>query len=189
MNFNELVKSRRSIRNYLEKDVSDDLILMLLDSARWAPSAGNCQPWHFYVIKDKEVISQVFEKVYHTDWILKAPVLIIVCADISKSEQRYKERGRVLYCIQDTAAAVQNILLCARELGLGACWIGAFDETNCADILSLSDNLRPVAIIPIGYSVDEPLAPKRKPIDEIATFIYPKDNEVKVNIVNTGVRR
>ena len=103
----------------------------------------------------------------------------MVCADSPRSEQRYQERGRALYCIQDTAAAIQNILLCAKEAGLGTCWIGAFNETNCAEVLNLNDNLRPVAIIPVGYPANEPPAPRRRPIDEVTTFICPKMEKIK----------
>lgn len=171
MNFNELAKARKSIRKFKPDDVSDDIIMKLLEAAQEAPSAGNCQPWHFYVIKNKDVISRIHERAYSANWILTAPVLIVVCADIQRSESRFGERGRNLYCIQDTAAAIQNILLCATDLGIGTCWCGAFNESAVTEILNLPKDMRPVAIIPLGYaSVDNP-KPKRIPINEITTFI------------------
>jgi nitroreductase len=98
-------------------------------------------------------------------------VLIVVCADIPKTEERYKNRGRELYCIQDTAAAIQNILLCAQSIGLGACWCGHFGEKEVSEILNLHDGMRPVAIIPIGYTKSETEKRERRSIEEIATFI------------------
>ncbi|HZK34122.1 MAG TPA: nitroreductase family protein [Bacillota bacterium] len=171
MEFKELVKGRRSIRSFEDRQVPDELLLELLDMARHAPSAGNCQPWHFYLIKNKETLSQLHKRAYDRDWFAKAPVAIVVCADIPEVEKRYMERGRDLYCYQDTAAAVQNILLGAKDLGLGTCWVGAFDEEACSDLLSLDKDMRPVAIIPLGYPAGEPAAPKRKAIEDVATFI------------------
>lgn len=171
MDFKDLVKSRRSIRNFVDKEVSKDLILELLEAARFAPSAGNCQPWHFYVVKNKELLARLGERAYDREWFTKAPLAIVVCVDIPEAERRYKERGRNLYCYQDTAAAIQNILLSAKALGLGSCWIGAFDEEALVDILELDETTRPVAIIALGYPADGPIAPKRKPIEEITSFI------------------
>ena len=97
--------------------------------------------------------------------------MIVVCADIPRSSRRYKERGQDLYCIQDTAAAIQNMLLSVENLGLGACWIGAFDEKNCTEVLRLPSYLRPVALIPIGYPADKPLPTQRRSVEEVTTFI------------------
>jgi nitroreductase len=176
MDFEKLIRSRRCVRNFENKAVSDKDIIEIVNSARWAPSGGNCQPWHFYVIKDKNIIQEIFNQVYKADWILKAPVIIVVCADIPRSESRYKQRGRDLYCIQDTAAAIQNMLLCVENLNLGACWVGAFNENNCIDLLKLTENLRPVALIPIGYPVNKPLPPYRRPLEEVVTFIGQTEN-------------
>jgi nitroreductase len=170
MDFNELAESRRSIRGFEEKDVPDNLIMKLLLAAQTVPSGGNCQPWHFYVIKDNGVLAKIGEKAYKAPWLAPAPVAIVVCADMQKSE-RYGERGRDLYCIQDTAAAIQNILLCAKSLGLGTCWCGAFSEPAITEILNLKKDVLPVAIIPIGYYSNEPSMPQRRFIDEIVTFI------------------
>lgn len=179
-NFNELSESRRSVRRFIEKDVPDEIIIKLLKAAQSAPSAGNCQPWHFYVVKDKTIISQIAEKSYNQKWITTAPVVIVVCADIQKTIGRYGERGRHLYCLQDTAAAIQNILLCAKSLGLGTCWCGAFSEPEISETLGLQEDMRPIAVIPVGYHTGESTMPKRRPIEEIATFIYGDDEKKSV---------
>lgn len=171
MDFKALAQSRRSIRGFKQKDVSKDHLIQLMEAAQSAPSGGNCQPWHFYIIRDKSLQLQIKNEACHQEWMLTAPVFIVVCADIKRSESRYAERGRNLYCIQDTAAAIQNILLCAKSLELGTCWCGAFDETKLSEVLHLDIDMRPVAIIPVGYPVNEPAATKRRPIEEIVTFI------------------
>jgi nitroreductase len=179
MNFNELAESRRSIRRFTEKDVPDNIIVELLKAAQSAPSAGNCQPWHFYVIKDKPMTEQI-AKACNQNWMTTAPVLFVVCADIQKTIGRYGDRGRHLYCLQDTAAAIQNILLCAKSLGIGTCWCGAFNESTVSEILNLQEDMRPVAIIPTGYYENESAMPQRRPIEEIATFIYGKDEKKSI---------
>lgn len=171
MDFNALAQSRRSIRNYKHKDVSQEHIIELMKAAQAAPSGGNSQPWHFYIIRDNSIKSRIVTESSHQDWMLTAPVFIVVCADIKRSESRYAERGRDLYSIQDTAAAIQNILLCAKSLGLGTCWCGAFDEAKLSEILNLPEDMRPVAIIPVGYPANEPAATERRPLEEIVTFI------------------
>ncbi len=94
MDFIELVKSRRSVRRFKSDDVPDNLLIHLLESTQAAPSAGNCQPWHFYVIKDKAMIQRIRKEACKQAFISTAPVLFVVCADIEKTEERYKKRGR-----------------------------------------------------------------------------------------------
>ena len=172
MKFSELVWKRKSVRNFKPDDVSVDKIMKLLDAARAAPSGGNCQPWHFYVIKEAAVKKNIHESTgSRQHFILDAPVLIVVCAELARTSGRYGDRGRDLYSIQDTAAAIQNLLLCAVEEGLAACWCGAFDEKSVSATLKLRDSIRPVAVIPIGYTVNEPAKTSRRPLEEISTFI------------------
>ena len=131
--FIELAKTRRSIRKFKEQDVSKEQLMQLINAAQAAPSAGNCQPWHFYVVKNKKIQAKFTEIAYYQGFINAASACIIVCTDSKRSECRYAERGKNLYCLQDTAAAVQNILLCAASMGLGTCWVGAFDEDAAAN--------------------------------------------------------
>lgn len=172
MNFLELAKARRSVRQFSDKEVSNDQITQLLEAAQAAPSAGNCQAWHFYVIKGKELKQTIAEISYMQTFIATAPVVFIVCADIARTTPRYGTRGKNLYCLQDTAAAIENLLLCVQELGLGACWCGAFDEKKISEILSLNNEMRPIAVIPVGYPLkSQQNATRRRPVEEIATFV------------------
>lgn len=171
MDFLKLAQSRHSVRSFLAKEVPHQLILTLLEAARYAPSGGNFQPWHFFVITDSAVRSAVYDKACKQPCVAAAPLLIVVCADIERNAAKYGVRGQELYCIQDTAAAIENILLCAKSLELGACWCGSFKDAELSSLLKLGRNLRPVAILPIGYQ-DAPVTntPRRK-LEEIATFI------------------
>jgi len=118
----EAIKTRRSIRAFTREEISDREIEKILDAARWAPSAGNIQPWIFVVVKDPGTKRRLSEAALSQFFIEEAPVVIVVCADQERSRRGYGSRGANLYCIQDTAAATQNILLAAHALGLGACW-------------------------------------------------------------------
>jgi nitroreductase len=101
-----------------------------------------------------------------------APVIIVVCADPERSAARYAQRGRELYCLQDTAAAAEHILLAAVALGLGGCWVGAFDESRAAKVLALPRHLRPVAILPIGKPAGERgIRTPRRPLHDTASFV------------------
>lgn len=172
MNFSELAWKRKCVRSFKTDDIPKEKIIKLLDAARSSPSGGNCQPWHFFVIKNPEIKRKLFESTgSRQSFLLDAPVNIVVCADLEKSGIRFGDRGRHLYCIQDTAAAIQNLLLSAAEEGLAACWCGAFDEKFLSHALELHDSLRPVAIIPVGYAEKEPAKTTRRPIEEISTFM------------------
>jgi nitroreductase len=161
------IKGRRSIRAFKEQNVSEETIKKLIESATWAPSAGNIQPWEFIIVKERETKKGLSEAALNQEFLEEAPVLIIVCANEIKSSQRYGTRGTTLYCIQDTAAAIQNIHLTAFSLGLGTCWVGAFDENQAREILHVPKGIRPVAMIPVGYPNEKPKLRERQPLSEI----------------------
>ena len=136
-----------------------------------APSAGNRQPWHFYVVTNETVKNGLAGAAYGQEFVSQAPVVIVVCALPSMSADVYNERGRNLYCIQDTAAAIENLLLAAESLGLGTCWVGAFDESHASRALKLPRERRPVGMVPVG----RPAAPKkrsqRNPEESVITWV------------------
>jgi len=160
-----IIKSRRSVRRYLEKDVSDDLLEKVLDSARYAPSAGNYQPWEFIVVRNRSLRSDLVEASYKQTWMLEAPVFIIVCIN-NRVAGMYGERGLRLYGIQSVAAAMQNMFLTAESLGLGTCWVGRFSEIIVARILQCPEYVRPCAIITLGYPAERPSMPPREDLKE-----------------------
>lgn len=167
MDLFEAIKGRRSIRAYTRENVSEEEIEKLIDAARWAPSAGNIQPWKFVIIRDAGTKQKLAAAALNQTFIEEAPVVIVVCADEAQSSVGYGSRGVTLYCIQDIAAATQNILLAAHALGLSTCWVGAFREELVRRALNVPPNIRPVAIIPVGHAAEEPRAPSRKSLKDI----------------------
>lgn len=177
--------NRRSIRKYLKKPVEFDKIAVILKSATKAPSAGNLQDYRFIVLTDKTVIRHVADHCTEQYWIAQAPVLIVVCADTERTEAYYGLRGQRLYSVQNAAAAMQNILLAAYDLGLGSCWIGSFEEEYLADALSIPDNVRPQGIITLGYADGDLL--EREEMD-INTMVYFNKYGNPIENMNTLLR-
>ncbi len=168
----EVIKKRCSVRRYQATPVPEEAIGQLLEAARWAPSAGNLQPWFFYVVRSQGVKECLAAAALEQRFIAQAPVVIVVCAEPERSGRVYGERGRRLYCYQDTAAAVQNILLAATAMGLGTCWVGAFHEDRVRECLAVPPHRVPVAIIPVGYPAEEPVhrTTRREP-EEIVSYV------------------
>jgi nitroreductase len=165
----EAIKGRRSIRAYTPQEVPEEVVEKLIDAASFAPSAGNIQPWKFVIARKPETKEKLAQAANQT-FIEEAPVAIVVCANEKRAEMGYGFRGKTLYCIQDTAAAIQNILLTACSLGLGTCWIGAFDEDAARKAVNAPDGMRPVAIIPVGYADEAPEQRRQKPINQITQY-------------------
>lgn len=156
----EAIKGRRSIRKYIDRPVGKELIGQLLDSARMAPSAGNLQARDFIVISDKVTKQKLAKAAMGQSFIEQAPVAIVIIANIERSSRIYRSRGE-LYAIQDASAGIENLLLAAHSLGLGACWVGAFDEAMVSLLLGIPNKAKPVAIIPVGFPDEQPPAPPR----------------------------
>jgi len=148
MELNEVIKTRRSIRSFKNEPVSDDLITTLLEAAMCAPSAGNQQPWHFIVIRDRKKLDYIPTFHPYTKMLLQAEVAILVCGD--PDGKMYSE-----YWMQDCSAATMNILLSARDLGLGTVWAGVYpNEDRIAEfrkLLGIPGNIFPFSIIPVGW--------------------------------------
>lgn len=166
----EAIRKRRSIRAFTQEDVSKEEVEKLLDAARYAPSAGNIQPWEFIVIRDFRTKRKLSMAALDQTFIEEAPVVIVVCANEMRSSRRYGSRGATLYCLQDTAAATQNMLLTACALGLGTCWIGAFHEEEVRKILNIPSGVRPVAIIPVGHPRFSREARNKRALSEIVHY-------------------
>ena len=163
----ETIKGRRSVREFKPDPVDDKNLEKILDAGKSAPSAGDCQPWEFVVVKDGVIKQKLVHAALGQSFIAEAPVVVVVCANIPRTSSRYGRRGAELYCIQDTAAAVQNILLTAYALGYGTCWVGAFDEESAAKAIKAPPNVRPLAIIPIGRPAEKPTPTSRLPLKKI----------------------
>ena len=144
----ECIHTRRSIRKYEDKDVPDDLIKQILEAAMTAPSAGNQQPWHFIVIKDRKLLAKITEFHEYAQMCKDAHMAILVCGDINSV--KYKDMWE-----QDCSAATQNILLAAHALGLGAVWCGVYPRElkmqGFLKLLGIPEKIIPFSLVPIGY--------------------------------------
>lgn len=147
MNVFEAIKKRRSVRGYLQKAIPDKVLASVLEAGRLAPSAKNRQEWRFIVVKDPQLREKLVEAANGQSFVGQAPVVIVACG---------VDDGYLMPCGQssvpiDLAIALDHISLAAVEVGLGTCWIGAFQEQKVKDILGIPKDVRVVELMPIGY--------------------------------------
>lgn len=164
MNVFDLIKRRRSIRKYKETVVEQERLNAVLEAARLAPSADNKQPWVFIVVTDPHVRERLRSS-YDEEWFVKAPVVIVGCAALNEAWRRMDGEE---YWKVDVAIAMQNLVLAATELGLGTCWIADFNEKAAKEVLLIPEDVRVVAMTPLGYP-DQEKGPVtgRKPLNTI----------------------
>lgn len=168
----EAIKKRRSIRSYdSSKPVTEEQIEKILEAGRLAPSAHNLQDWYFVVVKSPEVKEKMVEAAMGQDFVGEASIVIVVCADLRLADKHSTRHGEDFYMIQDTAIAATMMILEATELGLGTCWIGAFDEEKIKEVLGLEDYFRPMALFPVGYPAESPSPKPRRNLEEISRKI------------------
>jgi nitroreductase len=167
MDLFEAIRTRRSIRKYVDKPVEKEKLSRILEAARLAPSAVNLQPWDFIVVTDPKIKGEL-KSAYPKDWFISAPVIIVACASPSKAWVR---KDGEEYWKVDVAIAMQNLVLAAWAEGLGTCWIGAFNEQEVKKVLGIPEDVRVVAMTPLGYPAEEkgPVT-ERKPISEIVHY-------------------
>ncbi|NJD53378.1 MAG: nitroreductase family protein [Candidatus Methanoperedens sp.] len=166
MEFMEVIKGRRSVRKFKDLAVGEEIIEELLKAAQMAPSAGNLQARDFIIVTSKITKQKLTKAALGQSFIEQAPVVIVVIANIERSSRIYRSRGE-LYAIQDATAGIENMLLTAYSMGLGTCWIGAFDENAVSELLGIPDKTLPVAIISAGYPDEQPVMPPRIAMEKI----------------------
>ncbi|MEM3437764.1 MAG: nitroreductase family protein [Nitrososphaerales archaeon] len=167
MNVFDAIKLRRSIRRYKPKEVEKEKLIRIIEAGRLAPSATNSQPWHFIIVKNPEIKRKLGES-YPKEWFVNAPVIIVACADPSKAWVRGDGEE---YWKVDVAIALQNMILCAVEEGLGTCWIANFNEKIVKEVLGIPQGIRVVAMTPLGYPNEvKGEVRDRKPLEEILHF-------------------
>lgn len=166
MNIQTAIQKRFSVRKFQDKKPTQQQIHTLLEYANLAPSAGNLQARDFIIVDDQEIKNKLAKAALQQTFVAHAPIIIVVCAN-QKRIASYGRRGIELYCLQDAAAAIEHILLLAVEMNLGGCWVGAFNEQQVTEILHLPHDIRPVALIPIGYPAIIRQKTNRIPIDQL----------------------
>lgn len=166
MDFSALIKKRYSVRAYRPDPVEKEKLEQVLEAARLAPTAANRQPFRMVVVHTEGRQAEM-RRLYDRDWFVEAPILICVCA--MKSEA-WVSRGGMNYVYVDVAIAMDHIILAATDLGLGTCWVGAFDKDEARQALNLPDDLEPVVMTPLGYSADQPEPRERRPLSDLVFF-------------------
>jgi nitroreductase len=146
--------ARRSVRSYTTDPVADETVRSLLEAAMAAPSARACDPWRFVVVRDGQRRQAIADLLPYGTMIAKAPLGIVVCGDLNAAHD-----GQLSYLLQDCSAAIENLLLAASMLGLGACWLGVHpreDRVNgMASLLGLPERVVPVSAIAVGWPAEE----------------------------------
>lgn len=167
MNVLRAIKTRRSVRNYLDRPVEEKKLNAVLEAGRLAPSAGNRQEWRFVVVRDPAIKMKLSEAANGQKFVGEASVVIVACAE---TDDHIMSCGQPSYPI-DVAIALDHISLVATELGLGTCWIGAFNERKVKKILRIPEEVRVVELMPLGYPATQTVKEKfRLPFDKIVKY-------------------
>ncbi len=152
---------RRSVRKYVADPVSEQCVQDLLEAAMAAPSACGKDPWHFIVLRNSETLKGVAEGLPNGKMLGTAPLGFVVCGDLRQAHD-----GQLSYLLQDCSAAIENLLLAASALGLGACWLGVHPREermrHIQSLLNLPDHVLPVAAIAVGWPAEEPGEPRTR---------------------------
>ena len=192
MSLKDVIRQRRSIRKYTNQPVPDQLVLDVLEAASWAPSAHNSQPWRFIILQDnklkgdlaeqmaeawaldlkKEGVTVEKEKVIERrDRFANAPVLILACLTMEglhKFSDKEKQQYERDLAVESLGAGLENLLLTAHNVGLGACWFcaPAFCKETVRKVLKIPDSVEPSALVLLGYPAESPTVPRRKMLEE-----------------------
>ncbi len=167
MEFSELIRNRYSVRAYKPDPVEEEKLMAVLEAARLAPTASNRQPFQLIVIHTKGREEEL-SRIYDREWFVQAPLIIGACG--LRGEVWKGEHGRD-YLGVDVAIVMDHLILAATDLGLGTCWIGAFDADAAREILDLPDDAEPIIFTPLGYPADTPKPRERKPLNELVRYL------------------
>jgi nitroreductase len=166
MNIMELIKKRKSVRSYLDKEVEDEKLNIVLEAGRLAPSAWNLQEWRYIIVQNPNTKKKIAGVSGGQKFVGDAPIIIVACA----IEGRIMGCGQISYPI-DIAISLDHMTLAAVELDLGTCWIGRYDEDKVKKILNIPEKIRVVELMLLGYPRDPSLSEKdRLPLNKIIRY-------------------
>jgi len=165
MDVSQAISIRRSVRDYKNQDIDEEKLNKVLEAGRLAPSASNGQEWKFVIVKDYEARIRLAQAASQQAFVGEAPVIIIACA----TRQSIMTCGQSRHTV-DLSIAMSFMILQATELGLGTCWIGAFDEGKVKSILGIPEDVSVVAITPLGYPAIATRPKPRKSLEEIVCY-------------------
>jgi nitroreductase len=172
------IESRRSVRKYLPKEVEEEKLLNILESARLAPSGHNTQPWDFIIVRSQETKEKLAAADNDQKWMLSAPVFLICVADIRCKLDNtdgirldeYSPEPELKLIIRDTAIAITHILLEAENQGLASCWTGWYKQRDVRAILNIPDDKYVCGIVTLGYGAHSPKPRPRKSMEEMIRY-------------------
>ena len=168
MNILEVIQTRRSIRKYKEDPIPEDVLLRVLEAVRLAPSGKNLQPWRFILVKDNVLKEKLAVASARQFFLAKAPIVVVACGF---PENCYSRMGRYMKSWPvDVSIALEHLILQAQEEGLGTCWIGSFEEKEVKALLRIPENVKVLALTPLGYPDEEPPSRGRKSLEEIISY-------------------
>ncbi len=165
MDIYQAIKARTSIRKYKDRGIEDDKLNRVLDAARLAPSGKNGQPWTYIVVTDPDIRKKLVPACKGQQFVGEAPVVIVACGDESSAYQKMGGYWNSLPV--DIGISLEHLMLAATAEGLGTCWIGAFLEEDVKSILDIPEDIKVVAITPLGYPDREISPTPRKELREI----------------------
>lgn len=168
MKFIELAEKRCSIRKFKPDPVPEEVLNEVLQAGNLAPTAKNLQPFHFIVVRDTAKLDEL-TVAYPAPFFREAPVVIVICTEASKGWTRDRYDGKN-YCEVDAAIAIDHMTLAAADLGLGTCWIGAFDPGKVTVAMELPEGVEPIAMLPMGYPNESGREKTRKPLEELVRY-------------------
>jgi len=166
MDFSNLSRQRYSVRAYKSDPVDENKLQQVLEAARLAPTAANRQPFQLIVIHTAGRQDEL-KRLYHREWFSQAPIVIGICALPGPAWVRRDGKN---YADVDATIAMDHLILAATDLGLGTCWVAAFDPAAAREILRLPHDVEPVAFTPLGYPSDQPKPKQRKPLAELVRY-------------------
>ena len=163
----EAIRQRYSVRAFKNAPIGDQAEKAILEAANNAPSAGNLQAYEIVVVRDAARKRELAKVSWEQYFLADAPVVLVFCANPDRSREKYGARGAERYCIQDASIACAYVQLAAAALGLGSCWIGAFEEADVQRILKTPAAWRPIAILPVGIPADAAKPRARRPLTNL----------------------
>jgi nitroreductase len=166
VNLFELIAARYSVRAYKPDPVPDALLAQVLEAARLAPTADNRQPFMLIVLRTAGRQTEL-KRVYNRDWFVGAPLVIAACG---LPGQAWVRRDGKNYMDVDVTIALDHLILAATDLGLGTCWVAAFDPAAAREVLCLPDTAEPIAFTPLGYPADDLRPKERKPLADLVRY-------------------
>lgn len=177
----EAIHRRRSVREFTAEPVDDDLVRQIIEAGTWAPSSGNMQAWEFVVVQDPAARRLVVDAtdagivgrggVTTQEWLMDAPVIVVVCYDVKRMTARYGRKGRELLTVLDCMACTENMLLAATHFGLGSCPLIGFYPEQLKASLPIPRELTPLLLVALGHPAHDPPPPHRLPVEDVVRLV------------------